>query len=135
MRILYKQDAMTPPARDPSNQEIVGRVNSKTIKLALFQLEPLANWAADRFLRREAYPIAEVKIKGKRHLFRLQPGDDFLLTYTSYGISGKVFRVTKIEETAPDSEDITINAIEAVEYLGEPAILPETTECYAESMV
>ena len=103
---------------DSANTEVVGRSNYKTIQLALFQLEEFANWACNRYLRKEAYPLAQGQFKANRSVFRLEPGDRFIFQYSPWGIMGMVLLVTKVEETGPDSEILTVSFQEDIDSVG-----------------
>ena len=103
---------------DPANQELVNRISHRTIKAGLFTTTADASWAADRFLKAGAYPLAQVSFPANRDVFRYDPGDLFILTYTAYSISGMVCRVVNLTEAGAESEDITIHAIEDVDYIG-----------------
>lgn len=108
-------------ARDPANQNLRERVSHKTIQLGMFTNEENALWAADRIVKREGYPGAAVRFKANRNAFRLEPGDAFRLTYSQYGISQMIFRVARITEEGPESEEINIDAVEDVNYLSQSA--------------
>ena len=97
MAIINFKDAKVI-APDPANQRIVGRVSHKTLQFSMFNTAENAWWIADRILAREAYPLGVASFPANRNVFRLQVGDPFLLTYSPYGISNKVYRVVRIEE-------------------------------------
>ena len=46
--------------RDVGNQNIIKRVLNQTITLALFNYATMISWAADKFLKKMAYPIASI---------------------------------------------------------------------------
>ena len=103
---------------DPANLAIVGRVNSKTTRLMMFSKPKNALWAADRALKGEAYPLANITLPVNRDQFRLEPGDLFKFNYSKRGISNMICRVQGIsEEGLEDSENIVINAIEDIDYI------------------
>jgi len=103
---------------DPANLGIVGRVNSKTIRLMMFTTPRNGVWAADRALKGEAYPFAHLTLTVNRDQFRREPGDLFKFNYPKRGISNMVCRVQGVsEEDLADSEKIVVNAIEDVDYI------------------
>jgi hypothetical protein len=108
-------------SRDVANQRIVRRVSSKSLQLGLFGATSSAQWAADKFLKVEAFTTGVGSFPANRRVFKLQPGDAFILNYEPYGISGRVWRVLRIEEESPDSERIVVNCFEDVYYLSNPA--------------
>lgn len=103
--------------RDIANQELVGKVNHKTIKMGMFAVPANVAWSADQFLKRAAYPLASYSFPANRNVFRWDPGDAFILNYTPYSISGKVCRVVVLTEDDAESEVITVNALEDIHYL------------------
>lgn len=103
---------------DPANLGIVGRVNSKTIRLMMFTTPRNGVWAADRALKGEAYPLAHVTLTVNRDQFRTEPGDLFKFNYAKRGIANMVCRVQGVsEEDLADSEKIVVNAMEDVDYI------------------
>jgi hypothetical protein len=75
-------------------------------------------WAADRALKAEAYPLANIVLPVNRDQFRIEPGDLFKFTYSARGIYNMICRVQGIsEEDLEDSEKIVVNAIEDVDYI------------------
>ncbi|MDY7035064.1 MAG: hypothetical protein SV375_02705, partial [Thermodesulfobacteriota bacterium] len=107
---------------DNANREIVGKTNSKAIQCALFQNARNAHWAGDRFLKQNSFPMAEISFPANRKVFRYEPGDLFRFTYSPYGITDMVCRVISIKEESVESEVITINAIEDVEYVSQATL-------------
>jgi len=103
---------------DPANLGIVGRVNSKTVRLMMFTTPRNGVWAADRALKAEAYPLAHLNLTVNRDQFRTEPGDLFRFNYSKRNISNMVCRVQGVsEEDLADSEKIVVNALEDVDYI------------------
>jgi len=113
--IDYEEAAIKVP--DVANQKLVGKINHKTIKMGMFNDPVNVAWIADRILKREAWPLAQIGFPANRNVFRWDPGDLFLLNYTPYSISGMVCRVANISEGDAESEEITVSAEEDIEYL------------------
>jgi len=107
-----KQSTADPAAADAGNVAIQGRVVSKTIQMALFTTNDNAVWAGGNNLRKESYPFAAVSFPANRNAFRLEVGDCFKFSYAQYGISNMICRVLQIAEEGPESETITIQAME-----------------------
>lgn len=105
--------------RDMANQELVGKVNHQTIKLGMFTDPDLIAWRADRFLRLGSYPFANISFTANRNIFKLDPGDAFVLNYAPYSISGMVCRVQVISEDGPETEEIRVRCVEDVNYMTE----------------
>jgi hypothetical protein len=103
--------------QDAAGIEILGYRAEKTVKAGLFQIPYLAQGMGDRLLAREAWPIATVRIQAARGLFRLQPGDPFVLNSERYGIYGSVYRVTGVTEENIESGAIEVTAELDVRYL------------------
>ena len=112
MAVNLRKSISNPHASDIGNISVQKRVASKTVQFSLFTTNKNAVWAAKQQLMKESYPFALISILVNRNLFRLQVGDCFKLSYTSYGISNMVCRVLTIEEESLDSENITIHAVE-----------------------
>jgi len=103
--------------RDPANQELVKKINHKTVKMGMFAVPASVAWIADRLLKSEAYPLASYAFPANRNIFRWDPGDAFVQNYAPYSISGKVCRVVSLTEDDAESEVITVNAVEDIHYL------------------
>ena len=110
--IDYKSALGNPTSIDHANIEIQGMRVSKTVKMALFTTNENAVKAGDYLLAKESYPSARVRLVVNRDLFKLQPGDPFVLRLPKYGIVQMVCRIVNIEEEDVESEKITINAME-----------------------
>jgi hypothetical protein len=111
-KIDYREALSKPNAIDHANVEIQGMTVSRTVKLGLFTTNENAVRAADRILSKESYPYARVKFAANRKLFRLQPGDPFVLKYDKYGIEQMVCRVIFIEEESVECDRIIVSAME-----------------------
>jgi|GEM_PF-2578947 len=112
MAIDYKPAVSSPIAIDPANQAVQGRIVSKTLSLMMFTTNENAVWAAGENLRNLSYPAAEIEFLANRQVFRLEPGDLFRFSYSSYGLSEMVCRVTSIREEDLEKETIRITAVE-----------------------
>ena len=108
----FKAALGNPTSIDHANIEIQGMRVSKTVKMGLFTTNENAVWAGDYLLAKESYPRAKVRLVVNRNLFRLQPGDPFVLKLQKYGITQMVCRVVFIEEEDIMSEKITVTAVE-----------------------
>lgn len=113
-------------ADDIANKELLGRTNSKTIRLILFGTDRNANWAAERALRRSSYPFIEGTIKFHHSAFKLRIGDLFKLNSAQYGIVDMICRVMSINLGDIESEDIEVGFIQDSEYYSEALSLPAT---------
>lgn len=114
MAIDIKKSTADPVAVDIGNKEIQGRVVSKTIQMALFTRNENAAWAGANALRKESYPFAAVSFSANRNAFRLEVGDCFKFSYARYGVSNMICRVLQISEEGPESETITVQAMEDI---------------------
>ena len=107
----------TVQAGDPANKAIVGHISQRSIQLMLFTTKVNAQWAADKFIKGAAYPLASLDFVANRNVFRYQTGDNFKYTSKRLGISDMIFRVQKIVEDDLQKETIRIAAIEDIEYI------------------
>lgn len=114
MRVNYT--ASMVPRDDIANKQIQGKEVVRTVKLMLFTTIENASWAADRLVKAGSYPVAHITFRANRDIFRLEPGDPFVLNYPKYGISGAVYRVTGLQEEDVKSEEIIISAIEDIDH-------------------
>lgn len=105
------------PAEDFANKQLLGRINSKIIRMMMFTRIPNASWAAGKAVQYEAYPIAMLSFKANRDLFRLEVGDNFIFNDSNKGITSMIFRIINVTEEDLSTETIVINAVEDVEYL------------------
>ena len=103
--------------RDEAGQRGLGRVSQSTVKAGMFNSVSDAVWFGELMLRQAMYPAAQVVIQGRRELMQWETGDLFDLTYTPYGLSGRRFRVTGLEEADLSSEAVTLHAVEDVDEL------------------
>ena len=109
-----KQSTANPAAVDIGNKEIQARVVSKTIQTALFTTNNNAVWAGVNALRKESYPFAVISFPANRNAFRLEVGDCFKFSYARYGVSNMICRILQISEDGPESETITVQAMEDI---------------------
>ena len=110
--IDLKQSTASPVATDIGNKEVQARVVSKTIQLTLFTTNRNAVWGGRQDLLKESYPLANISFPANRNVFRLEVGDPFLFSCVKYGVTDMVCRVAKISEEGPESENITVQAIQ-----------------------
>ena len=103
-------------ADDLANKELLGMVNPKTIKLMYFSKAVNAQWAADRLCQALAFPGLEVSFPSNRDLFKLKPGDPFILNLAKYNLSGIVMRVLHIREKSIESEEIIVDCAKDPNY-------------------
>jgi hypothetical protein len=99
-------------AEDPANRKLQGMVVEEAVSYSLIQRIELAQQLADRDLSFKSYPLARIRFMANRKAFRLQVGDQFVLNYSPYGISGMICRVVNITEEDIRTEVISIEAIE-----------------------
>lgn len=104
-------------SRDTANQAAQGRVTQNTYQFPLIQTNIQAFSIADRELRKQSYPRAEVSFTANRKLFRCKPGDLYNFIYPLYGIEQMVLRIVKVEEEGPESETIKIYGIEDIYFI------------------
>ena len=104
-------------AEDSANKHIVDSVFSRSIRLMLFTMSENAQWAADKFIKQSAYPLASLSFIANSSTSKYQVGDNFKYSSTRLGISNMVFRIIKITENNLLSESINIEAIEDIEYI------------------
>ena len=114
MGINIKTSTANPVANDIGNKEIQARIVSKTIQCPLFTVNRNAVWAGRQQLRKESYPLATLSFPANRNVFRLEVGDPFKFSCAQYGIVDMICRVARIAEEGPDTENITIQAIQDV---------------------
>jgi hypothetical protein len=103
--------------RDEAGQRGLGKVCQSTVKAGMFNSIADAVWLGETMLRAAIYPAAQVTIQGRRELMQYETGDLFDLTYTPYGLAGRRFRVTGMEEADLSSEAITLHAVEDTDEL------------------
>ena len=66
---------------DPGNRKIQGFPVAKSINLNMFTNTSNAFWRADKLLKQDSYPLAELQFVTNRKLFKLQAGDLFKFNY------------------------------------------------------
>jgi hypothetical protein len=104
-------------AEDPANMRIQGMVVEESVSYSMIQRQELAMAVADRDLMFKCYPLAKISFPANRDAFRLQCGDLFKLSYSSYGIVELVCRVASITEEDLNTEVIRVEAIEDPYYI------------------
>ena len=112
---------------DQGNKQTIGFASIKNMRFNLFTNITNAMWAADRVLKEESYPLAEIRLIVNRKAFKLQPGNLFKFKYTAWGITNMVCRVINIQEQELGSEELVILAREDVDYISEKIATTEIT--------
>ena len=112
---------------DIAHENLLGYTEIKTMSFNLFTQQRYADWAAERILTMEAYPLAAVKFKVHRDNFSSEPGDSIKLTFADWGLDNNVFWITDIEEESVDSEIITVSCQEAYEYVSTQVMIEQAT--------
>lgn len=124
IEIDYKPSPYT--YQDPAALDIVqGCVNSSQFNLSMFHKRSYVVWAAEKYAASECFPLKNYKFKANRKAFRYRPGDLVALTFPNSHIYEKVVRISTVEEEDLETEEITVTAVEAVEYLA--AVMPVHT--------
>ena len=124
MPIIDYKDSVVQTNDIAARDVVGGRTASRTVKLMMFCSPDNASWAAETGLKEQSYPVAELSFPANRSVFRLEPGDSFVLNYAPYAISGMVCRVVKIQEESLESERITVSAREDVNYIARSVFGP-----------
>lgn len=114
MSINIKASTASPVAIDVGNRVVQNRVVSKAIQLALFTTNRNAVWGGRLQLQKESYPLAAVSFPANRKAFRLEVGDPFKFSCAKYGVVELICRVAQISEEGPDSENITVQAVQDI---------------------
>lgn len=114
-------------ADDRGTAEIHGRAITKSVQLIGFGSTENANWAAERAVRRAAYPFAEGQLTTNRYLFKYEIGDLFRLSDSEHNISNMACRVMQIAEGPLESETISVGFMEEPDYVTQSATLAEMT--------
>jgi hypothetical protein len=114
-------------ADDRGTAEIHGRAVTKSVQLMMYGSKENAGWAADRAIRRAAYPFAEGKAIINRSAFKYEVGDLFKLSDSEHNISNMVCRVMDIGEGNLSKEDISITFMEEPDYMTSSATLAAVT--------
>lgn len=117
--IDYRQSIEGTP--EIANRDITKKLNNRTIKLVMITTKRNANWAADKALKAEAYPLAEVTLSVNRDKWSLERGDLFRFNFAAWSVVDMVCRVTSVVEESLTSEDLKVTATEEVEYLATSA--------------
>jgi len=112
---------------DQGNKKTIGFSSIKNMKFNLFTNITNAMWAADRILKEESYPLAEIRLISSRRAFKLQPGDLFKFKYTPWGITSMICRIVRIQEKELGSEELEIFVVEDVDYISEKIATSEIT--------
>lgn len=76
--------------------------------------QALAQRVAERDLRAVASPIARLRLRAKRTMAGIRPGDVFRLTWPALGLTDVVFRAIKTSGGTLTSGEVTIEAAEDV---------------------
>lgn len=95
---------------DLANKEFVGRIRHKSQRMAMYVHTPCAQWGASRLLLALCFPSFEAEFDVKRDLFRLEPGDNYVLHYAPYELSGIVMRILEVTDGNLEKENITVSS-------------------------
>ena len=101
-------------AQDPANADIQGQSVMSDITYPGVKEAALANSIAWRDLRALSFPLAKISFTVNRKAFALTPGGLFKFSWDQLGISGAVFRVTKINYGKFGESDITVDAFQDI---------------------
>jgi len=115
-------------AEDRGSPEIHGRSITKSKQLMMFGSQENANWAAERAIRRSAYPFVEGQMILNRYGFEYEVGDLFRLSDSEHNISDMACRVMQISEGKLDSETVEVDWSEEPDYVTSSATLALITE-------
>lgn len=115
---------------DLANKDHVGRIRHKSHRMAMYTYTPSAQWGASRLLLSLCFPSLEAQFDVKRDLFRLEPGDNYTLNYSPYGLYGIVMRILEINDDDLEKERISVRSARDPLYYGfrEPAGVSPTVE-------
>jgi hypothetical protein len=108
----FRTAISAPTSIDHANRDLQGHPAVKSVSRMMFTNNDNAVWHAKELLREGSYPAADVSFPANRNLFRLEPGDRFVLKYDQYGIDEMVCRVVRLEEKNLESEEIIVHAVE-----------------------
>ena len=109
-----KYDDSTFSVYDTANERITHNTEESNADGSYYTTPTNAKWLAKLSLLSSAYPLSAVNIVCNRYAYNLQLGEPILVTWTPYGISKQVYRVTDIDYGTLLDGKITITAIEDV---------------------
>ncbi len=104
------------PLADPANKETTGRVSPVSVRMGMFTSMPQAKKHADLLITRGSFPPAEISFPVNREKWDVYPGMAFRLRYPPYGIEDMVYRVSRVQEEAVDSDEIKVIAALDMKY-------------------
>jgi hypothetical protein len=113
-------------ASDLALENDLGKKNLLSVNFLLFNERKLAYQKADKILKEVSYPAQTLSAVFNRSAYKLEVGDYFKFSYDQYGISERVFRVISLKDSGEGNPDISVEAIEALDYLS--ASIPTTEE-------
>jgi hypothetical protein len=119
-------------ARDPANRAIVDRRNPKTFKLGMCPTDANAMWAAERGCRFESYPLATLRFPVNRKGWRHEVGDLINVFYGPKNLQNMVLRIMLITEENPESENLSITALEDIDYLAAEIVVDQPVASYGD---
>ena len=109
-----KYDESTFSIYDTANEKITHNIEETSADGSYYTTPTNARWLAKTSLLASAYPLSAVNITCNRYGYDLELGEPILVTWTPYGISKQIFRVTDIDYGTLVDGKITITAIEDV---------------------
>lgn len=101
-------------AQDSANNIMQGGAVAATVRYPGVKNATLANKLAWDNLRTLSYPLAKVDFETTRFGFDLVPGSVFKFNWTRLGVTGLVFRATKIDYGNIDNGSIRVQAIQDI---------------------
>jgi hypothetical protein len=109
---------------DPANIGVTGEVRSQTIEFKGISQEATAALIATRVLKTLTYPLGKIKIVCNRTAWKFRPSGVFKFTWIPLGITGMVFRVTRVAFGELLDGKITIDAVEDIFGINDTAFAP-----------
>ena len=107
----------TVNCENPAAIRLTGNKIQRNIDLKCFRDATSANKRVWEIMKRSSYPIAKIKFKTDLSLSMLLPGSVFRLSHSDYGIENADFRITTIDASSLDKNEIGIEAIQVAETL------------------
>lgn len=105
-------------AQDFANAATQGEVISEDLDVRGVATANVANMIVARELQVSSVPLVQLRLRINRRAFTFGPADVFKLSHSPYGLSDALFRVTRVETGAFDSNVITVEAVEDVFGIG-----------------
>ncbi len=114
----------TVSASDLALTNDLGKKNLQPVSFLLFNERDLAYQRADKLLREVSYPVLSLSVVCNAAAYKLEVGDFFKFSYDQYNISNKVFRVVSLKDSDIETPNITIEAVESLDYIS--TAIPDT---------